>query len=689
MIRITNLSKTYQSKRRVKKALDNINLTLPSVGIVGLVGESGAGKTTFIDILSGNIVDYEGEIYIDEVCYSKLSNAHLRQKVAYLKQNEKLIPYLTVKENIEYFYQIDDLEKLLDHYHIDVTLDKYPTEISGGEQQRIAILQAVLEKKKILLLDEPTSSLDDANAEAIMNLIKVISKDVLVILVSHDEKIVSKYCKQVFEIQNGMIIDSYEIDNYTKENQFVPQTHNKNLNKVLLKSSINYVNKHYILFSSFFVVHLLLLFVFSIVASFISYNGIDDIMATIDNTSYLITYYDEKYGSFYGNDFIYDELSKKIGANNVHKVDNIPFFNKKDERILITCYLDENLNKNEIKTSLNVLSELKTNLDNDVYYIETINDINGDISNVKKVVDIIDEDIIYVSYEDYYSDNLSHFKINYYYNDMIKKLTIYNDAYLNMIKNNPIFYSNNNNLQYDNIPNNLKNIIKGNITDLSKIYPNGLTIEKKSFDDTFNEESLILSSEEFKNVLKNTNRYFGLALDVKNKKLIADIYKNNNYFFNISYTSNKDINYYNTNICNKLNHYLEEGNLIKDYYYLSYIVMIIFIFIQDIILFIQLGKISFIRREEDNRLSRFGISKGKIIFSKLILQIILVLIMYGLSLLLMYLFRGPLSKQFNGTQEFYYSISFFNDFILQNTLVVVFMICSILLYFIFVRRKEV
>ena len=224
MIEIKALNKIYKSKRREKKVLSNINLLLPNNGIVGISGESGFGKSTLIDIISGSIDDYDGDIYFNEKNYRELGQYEIHTSISYLKQNEALIPYLTVKENFEYFYQRSNIEDLLKFYHIDITLDKYPNEISGGERQRIAILQAILEKKRVLLLDEPTSALDDVNSETIMKLIQSVANNVLIIIICHDKKIIERYCNRIIELTEGKISSDYNINPINNDNLIIPQT---------------------------------------------------------------------------------------------------------------------------------------------------------------------------------------------------------------------------------------------------------------------------------------------------------------------------------------------------------------------------------------------------------------------------------------------------------------------------------
>ncbi|MEG0034603.1 MAG: ATP-binding cassette domain-containing protein [Bacilli bacterium] len=697
MLEIRDLSKTYSSKRRKKTVINNITLSFPNYGIVGIVGESGVGKTTLINILSGMDRDYSGQVLIDNIDCSTLSDYELHSKIGYLKQNEKLIPYLTVKENLEYFYRIDNLDEILQRYHINITIDKYPTEISGGEQQRLAILQAVLERKKILLLDEPTSSLDDKNAITIMEMIQMISKDVLIILICHDENIIEKYCNKVIEIKDGTILKERIIIPIQIHESLVPSTKLINKKHILFKASTNFLHKHKSLMFLFAFIQIILFFVLSTFSSFLNYNAVDDISSHI-NQNYYGMIYQNDISSYSGNDYVYEQTVNQFGKQNVVKTVTESFLVDESssyqyDNLNYTCILDQELKMNEIKLGTNIYTAIsgKTSLDGNNKI--TINKAdNGPVSANKYVKELISENIIYVSYQDYFSSSLNHFKLEYIEQNHNKSLTIYKDSDYSLIKNKPILFSTRNiaKLNFES-PTDENPFSKYNYIDLKSYFSTGLEVEAQMPNSIFKEESLIVPDSLFVDLLNKNKNYNSIYLKVDDKFKAAKYYSDNNLSFSsFSYLDNATIEK-DMNLTQQLNSYIGQKDSIKEYKYLSYIFFAILGTIEIIILVILSTKIDYIKKEENNRLIRYGIKKYELYFTNIFLQIVLLISYYLLSLLFIATLKIPLSMLFQSKESYNTNtllISFFNNFILEICIFTLILISVISIKYLFKKEKN-
>lgn len=674
MIELKNVSKTYASKRRTKKVLDNISLDFSDTGIVGIVGESGVGKTTLINIISGIDKCYTGKISINKIAYSSLSDYDLHSNIAYLKQNEKLIPYLTIQENLEYFYKIDNLNEVLNRYNIDVSLDKYPTELSGGEQQRLAILQAVIEKKKVLLLDEPTASLDDNNSIKIMELIQTISQDILVILISHDDKIINKYCVKIVEIKDGMICSEKNNHSLEEHSNLSISATPKSNKKVLVKSSLNFVKKHKGLMLSFSLIQLLIFLFLSIVSSLLNYNSIEDVSSHINNNYYGVVYKNEV--SYYsGNDHIYNELTKEFNPQNVIKTVSESFLvssssSYKKNTLSYICILDDSLEMNKVKMGAKIFEAItgKTNIKAD-YKLTLNKPNNGAVLAEKNVTELLTDDIIYVSSKDYTTMGLNHFNLKYIEQTKDHFFTIYKNSDYNVITNKPVYYSSRqtNILKFEN-PKDNNPYSKYDYVDLSNVFPTGLEVEVKTPTSTFSDGSLVVSDSIFESLLNKNKNYDSLFIKVDNKNKIAKYYSNNDLFFAPfsyfdSYSQNKE-----NEVVQNLNTYINHKSSIRQFKYLSYVSFAVLGIVELIILLIHSNKIDFIKREENDRLLRKGIKKSTLFLTNVSFQIIMLLVIYSLSLIFIALFKHPLSHLFQNKQSTSIDIlliSFYNNFIIE------------------------
>ena len=189
-VRINNLSYSMNEK----KILNNINLQLEKEKIACILGPSGCGKTTLLKLIAGLSKVQEGEIFLNENLVSS-SNIHLKtekRKIGFLFQDYALFPHQTVKQNLQFAIKDKStshrVEEIMDVIKLSNSLEKYPHELSGGEQQRVALARSIIAKPDLLLLDEPFSSLDlNLKEEVRDDTLHLLQKsNISVLLVTHD-----------------------------------------------------------------------------------------------------------------------------------------------------------------------------------------------------------------------------------------------------------------------------------------------------------------------------------------------------------------------------------------------------------------------------------------------------------------------------------------------------------------------
>lgn len=222
MIKVNRINKSFGKNNRIK-VIKDLTIDFPQKGLVVLLGHSGSGKTTFLNILGGLERADDGQIEMFEKninLSSEKSWGNVRSKdIGYIFQNYHLIPTLTVYENVAMSLRIlgysdeKEIEKRV-FYTLDAVgmlnfRGRLTTQLSGGQQQRVAIARAIVKNPKVILADEPTGNLDSKNTYEVMNIIQKISKDKLVILVSHEKHLVKHYADRIIEIKDGLVINDY------------------------------------------------------------------------------------------------------------------------------------------------------------------------------------------------------------------------------------------------------------------------------------------------------------------------------------------------------------------------------------------------------------------------------------------------------------------------------------------------
>ena len=217
MIKLEHITKIYSSNNIEQIALDDVSLVLPDKGFVAIYGASGCGKTTLLNILGGLDHQNSGKVIVNGRDTSKFSinewDSYRNQEVGFIFQQYFLLPHLNVYDNIAITLQMagktkdieDDIINALSEVGILSLRKRYPKTLSGGQQQRVAIARALISNPSVVLADEPTGALDQKNAILVMESLKKVSENHLVVMVTHNEKLATEYADRLIEISYGKI----------------------------------------------------------------------------------------------------------------------------------------------------------------------------------------------------------------------------------------------------------------------------------------------------------------------------------------------------------------------------------------------------------------------------------------------------------------------------------------------------
>lgn len=213
MLRIENVSKYYKYGKNRKVILDKVNISLGRSGMVAIIGASGSGKSTLLNIIAGSLRSDEGKVIVEDKDIQKLGekeiNYYRNKVVGYIYQDYNLIEYMSVYDNVRIGYSDNNRDyvlALLKQLDIYDKRDILVMKLSGGEKQRVAIARAMINNPRILLCDEPTGALDSQNGIMVMEILKKISENRLVIVVSHDKDLVSRYANEIINISDGVVM---------------------------------------------------------------------------------------------------------------------------------------------------------------------------------------------------------------------------------------------------------------------------------------------------------------------------------------------------------------------------------------------------------------------------------------------------------------------------------------------------
>lgn len=223
MLELKHIVKVYGNGETKVTALKGVDLTLPDNGVVSILGQSGCGKTTLLNIIGGLDHASDGELLINGVSTKKYSssdwNGYRNHNVGFVFQNYYLIPHLNVLENVKIAMNLSGLspkeqrQKALDalkRVGLSDQIHKKPKQLSGGQAQRVAIARAIANKPNIVLADEPTGALDSETSVQILDLLRELSSDTLVVIVTHNAELADAYSNRIIRMKDGEIVSDFE-----------------------------------------------------------------------------------------------------------------------------------------------------------------------------------------------------------------------------------------------------------------------------------------------------------------------------------------------------------------------------------------------------------------------------------------------------------------------------------------------
>lgn len=225
MIRLENISVTFNDGKNKLDAVKNVNLTINKGEVFGIVGLSGAGKSTLVRVINLLQKPSEGRVIINDKDITKLNRKELRNlrlKVGMIFQHFNLISGKTIYENIEFVLKANNypkskrkerIEYLLDLVNLSDKKDVYPANLSGGQKQRVGIARAIANDPEILLCDEATSALDLENTEEILTLLKDIKEKlgITIVFITHEMEVAKKLFNRVAVMSNGEVVEVNDV----------------------------------------------------------------------------------------------------------------------------------------------------------------------------------------------------------------------------------------------------------------------------------------------------------------------------------------------------------------------------------------------------------------------------------------------------------------------------------------------
>ena len=249
MLQITDICKQYKTGNFIQKALDHVSLNLRDNEFVAILGPSGSGKTTLLNIIGGLDRYDSGDLIINGISTKKYKDrdwdSYRNHTIGFVFQSYNLIPHQTILSNVELALTISGVSKAqrrekaidaLTKVGLRQQIHKKPNQLSGGQMQRVAIARALVNDPNILLADEPTGALDSETSIQVMDLLKEVAKDRLVVMVTHNPELAKEYATRIVTLKDGVILDDTN-PYYVKS--FVPQHRNMGKTSMSLLTSLS------------------------------------------------------------------------------------------------------------------------------------------------------------------------------------------------------------------------------------------------------------------------------------------------------------------------------------------------------------------------------------------------------------------------------------------------------------------
>ncbi len=242
MLQIKNISKQYTTGDLIQDALNDVSLNLRDNEFVAVLGPSGSGKTTLLNIIGGLDRYDRGDLIINSISTKKYKDrdwdSYRNHTIGFVFQSYNLIPHQSILSNVELALTISGISAkerrkraaaALDQVGLGNQLHKKPSQMSGGQMQRVAIARALVNDPDILLADEPTGALDTETSVQVMELLKEVARDKLVIMVTHNSELAEEYATRIVRLRDGKIID--DSDPYSVDSGVAEEARHKNMGK--------------------------------------------------------------------------------------------------------------------------------------------------------------------------------------------------------------------------------------------------------------------------------------------------------------------------------------------------------------------------------------------------------------------------------------------------------------------------
>lgn len=217
MISVRNIEKSYGTKEAPVKVLKGVSFDIQNNDFVVILGASGSGKSTLLNVISGLERADNGSVIYDDSDITKFTDSELtsfrKENIGFVFQQYYLLSNMNVDRNVKMCADLAgnrEYKKIIEAVGLKDKIKKYPSELSGGEQQRVSLARALAKKPKVLFLDEPTGALDEETGRSVLDYISKLQKEYgfTVIMVTHNENI-AEMAETVIKMNSGRIVDSY------------------------------------------------------------------------------------------------------------------------------------------------------------------------------------------------------------------------------------------------------------------------------------------------------------------------------------------------------------------------------------------------------------------------------------------------------------------------------------------------
>ena len=264
MLELKNISKIYKMDVVEQKALDKVSIAFRKNEFVSILGQSGSGKSTMLNIIGGLDHYTSGDLLIGGISTKRYKDsdwdAYRNHKIGFIFQNYNLIMHQTVLSNVELALTLSGVspqerknkaKEALTKVGLGNHLNKKPSQLSGGQMQRVAIARALVNDPEIILADEPTGALDSETSIQIMDLLKEVAKEKLVIMVTHNPELAKAYSTRIVELKDGKIISDTKPFDGKEEEENVDNKNRKSMS-LLTALSLSKNNQFKTLFDEYF-----------------------------------------------------------------------------------------------------------------------------------------------------------------------------------------------------------------------------------------------------------------------------------------------------------------------------------------------------------------------------------------------------------------------------------------------------